>query len=78
MKRVTSTLAKDFVSKLCVCTRKGIVKPGVELLFFNQVDFVMSFCYLGDRLNASGGSKAAVTARTRIGLIKLRECGKLI
>ena len=25
------------------------------------------FCYLGDRLNASGGCEAAVTARVRIG-----------
>ena len=32
-----------------------------------------SFYYLGDRLNASGGSEAAVTARTRIGWIKFRE-----
>ena len=34
-----------------------------------------SFRYLGDRLNASGESEAAVTARTRIGWIKFRECG---
>ena len=37
-----------------------------------------SFCYLGDRLNASVGSKAAVTARTRIGWIKFRESGELL
>ena len=34
-----------------------------------------SFCYLGDRLNASSGTEAAVTARTRIGWIQFRECG---
>ena len=28
-----------------------------------------------NRLKASGGSKAAATARTRIGWIKFRECG---
>ena len=28
-----------------------------ELSFFDQVDHVKSFCYLGDRLNASGGSE---------------------
>ena len=33
---------------------------------------------MGDRLNASSGSEAAVTARTRIGWIKFRECGKLL
>ena len=67
MKRVNSTLAKDFVCELCVDTKEGIVEPGEEMVFFDQVDFVKSFCYLGDRLNASCGSEAAVTARTRIG-----------
>ena len=37
-----------------------------------------SFCYLGDILNASGGSEAGVTARTQIGWIKFRECGELL
>ena len=37
-----------------------------------------SFCYLGDRLNASGRSEAAVTARTRIGWIKFGEYGELL
>ena len=37
-----------------------------------------SFCYLGDRLNASGGSEAVVTARTRIEWIKFGECGELL
>ena len=67
-----------FVCKLCVYTKEGIVEPGEELSFFDQVDFVKSFCYLGDRLNASGRSEAAVTARTRIGWIKFRECGELL
>ena len=34
-----------------------------------------SFCYLEDRLNASGGGEAAMTARTRIGWIKLKNAG---
>ena len=46
---------------------EGIVEPGEEISFFDQVDFVKSFCYLGDVLKASGGSEAAATARTRIG-----------
>ena len=69
-----STLAKGFICKLCVDTKE----PGEEISFFDQVDFVKSFCYLGDRLNASGGSEAAVTARTRIAWIKFRECGELL
>ena len=66
MKKVTSALAKGFVCELCVYTMEGIVKPDEELSFSDQVEFVKSFCYLGDRLNASGGSKAAVTARMKI------------
>ena len=52
------------------------MEPGEEISFFDQVDFVKGFYYLGDRLNASGGSEAAVTARTRIGWIKFRKCGE--
>ena len=40
MKRVTSTLAKCFACELCVYTKEGIVEPGEELSFFDQVDFV--------------------------------------
>ena len=47
------------------------------MIFFHQVDFVTSFCYLGDGLNTSGGSEAAVTARARIGWIKFRESWEL-
>ena len=78
MKRVALALAKGFVCELCVYTKKGIVEPSEDLSFFDQVDFIKSFCYLGDRLNASGGSEAAVTPRTRIGWIKLRICGELL
>ena len=67
MKRVTSTLAKSFACKLCVDTKEGIVEPDKEISFFDQVDFVKRFCYLGDRLNASHGSEATVTTRTRSG-----------
>ena len=77
MKRVTSTLAKDFVCELCADTKERIEEPGEEI-FCYQVDFVNSFCYLGNRLNASGRSEAAVTARTRIEWIKFRECEKLL
>ena len=36
------------------------------------------FCYLGDRLNASGGCETAVTSRVRIGWMKFRACGELL
>ena len=35
-------------------------------------------CYLGDRVNASGGCEAAVIARARIGWVKFSECGELL
>ena len=36
------------------------------------------YCYLGDRLNVSGGCEGAVTARVRIGWVRFRECGELL
>ena len=77
MKRVTSTLAKDFVCELRVYTKEEIVEPGGRIIIY-RVDFVKSFCYLGDRLNASGGSEVAVTVRMRIGWIKFREFEELL
>ena len=44
----------------------------------NEVETVNGFCYLGDRLNASGGCEVAVTARVRINWVGFRECGKLL
>ena len=78
MKRVTSTLAKDFVCELCFDAEERMVEPGEEISFFDQVDFVKSFCYLRDRLNASCGSEEVITARTRIGWIKFREYRELL
>ena len=42
----------------------------------DEVETVKGFCYI--RLNASGGCEAAVTARTRMGFKKLRECGEIL
>ena len=36
------------------------------------------FCYFGDRVNASGGCEAAVTARARIGWVKFKESRELL
>ena len=44
----------------------------------DEVETVKRFCYLGDRLNASGGCETAVTSRVRIGWMKFRECGELL
>ena len=39
---------------------------------------VREFTYHGDRVNAGGGCEAAVTARTRCGWVKHRECSELL
>ena len=44
----------------------------------DDVETVREFTYLGDRVSAGGGCEAAVTARTRCGWVKLRECGELL
>ena len=53
----------------CVCskcegTMKGMVNSIEKLC--DEVETVSGFCYLGDKLNASGGCEVAVTARVRI------------
>ena len=60
----------------CKKQADGLVEPVEELC--EEVETVRGFCYLGDRVNASGGCEAAVTARTRIGWVKFRECGELL
>ena len=44
----------------------------------DEVERVMDFIYLGDRVSAGGGCEAAVTGRTRYGWVKFRECGELL
>ena len=42
------------------------------------METVWEFTYLGDRVSAGGGYEAAVTARTKCGLVKFRLCGELL
>ena len=65
MKRVTARLAMHFVCSNC----KGIMEGTVDSIkkLCDEVEIGNGFCYLGDRLNSSGGCEAAVTARVRIG-----------
>ena len=44
----------------------------------NEAETVNGFCYLGDRLNASGGCEVAVTARVRIGWVRFRKFEELL
>ena len=76
MKKVTCSSTKHFVCRRCTDVAHGTEEP-VEVLC-NEVKTVKGFCYLGDRLNASGGCETAVTSRVRIGWMKFRECGELL
>ena len=76
VKRAATSLAKEFVCKKCSNFSGGAVEP-VELLS-GEVETVKRFCYLGNRINASGGCEAAVTSRVRMGWLKFRECGELL
>ena len=75
MKRVTQSLARDFV---CAGCKKGGGQIEVKEQLCDEVETVEEFCYLGDRFSASGGCEAAVTARARCGWVKFRECGELL
>mgnify|MGYP001792919447 CR=1 FL=1 len=64
-------LGRDFVCGRCNQVDDGLVEPVKELC--EVVETVRSYCYLGNRVNASGGCQAAVTARTRIGWVKKKR-----
>ena len=76
IKRVTAELAMHFVCSKCQAIMEEIV-DSIEKLC-DEVETVNGFCYLGDRLNSSGGYEAAVTARIRIGWVRFRKCGELL
>ena len=44
----------------------------------DDVETETEFSYLGDRINLGGGCVAAVTSRTRLGWVNLRECQDFI
>ena len=76
IKGVTARLAMHFVCSRCREIMEGSV-DSIEKLC-NEVETVYGFCYLGDRLNASGSCEATVTAKVRIGWVRFRERGELL
>ena len=73
MKKVTCSSARHFVCRRCTYVGGGTKKP-VEVLC-DEVETVKRFCYIGYRLNISGGCETAVTSRVKIGWMTFRECG---
>ena len=76
IKRVTARLAMHFVCLKCRGKMEGIV-DSIEKSC-DEVETVNGFCYLADRLNASCGCEAAVTAIIRIGWVRFRESRELL
>ena len=76
IKKPTDRLAMHFVCLECREIMEGTVDSIKKLC--DEVETVNGFCYLGDRLNATGGCEAPVTARVRIGWVRFRECGELL
>ena len=74
--RATAKLAMHFVCLKCKEIMEGSVNSIEKLR--DEVETVNGFCYLRERLNASGGCEAAVTARVRIGWVRFRKCGELL
>ena len=61
----------------CHKVTNGVGEVQQEMMC-DEMETVKGFCYRDDRLNASGGCETAVTARTRLGLKKFRECGEIL
>ena len=76
MKKVTCSSARHIVCRRCEDVGDGTEEP-VKVLG-DEVVTVKGCCYLGDRLNASGGCESAVTSRVRIGWMKFIKCGELL
>ena len=58
---------------------KGILEAvDQEEKICGEVDTVMEFTYLGDRVSAGGGCEAAVTVRTRCVWVKFRQCSEFL
>ena len=51
---------------------------GPDKILCDGVETVSNFSCLGDRLNATVACETAVTARTRIGWMKFRECSEIL
>ena len=61
-----------------ICLKRKVIMEGTvdsTKKLCDEVETVNGFCYLGNRLKASGGCEAAVTATVKIGWVRFRKCG---
>ena len=75
IKRVTNRLVIKFKCRKCKGSQKNVEDQKETLP--NDMEAVTDFSYLGDRINSVGGCEVAVTSRTRLGWIRLRDCQDL-
>ena len=73
---VTQKFSRNFTYRKCDGNIGEAVEQEEQLC--DKVETVREFTYLCDSVRAGGGCEAAVTARTRCGWVKLRECGELL
>ena len=73
----TSSAVRLFVCSKCDKATNGAGEVQQEVMC-DAMETVKGFCYLNDRLNASGGCEAAVTAKTRLAWKKLKECREIL
>ena len=73
---MASKLSKNFTCR----KYEGNIGEAVEQeeMLCDEVETVMEFTYLGDRVSEGGGYEAAVTSRAICGWVELRECGELL
>ena len=72
-----SKCGKIFVCSKCEKATNGAGEVQQEVMS-DKVETVKRLCYFGNRLHACGECEAAVTARTRVGWKKFRECGEIM
>ena len=75
-KKVSVYVNKNFVRKKCRSVVNNF-KGSADEKLCDGVETVSKFTYLGDRY-ATGGCETAVTARSRIGWMKFRECSEIL
>ena len=75
--KVTPSVARFFVCSKCEKATNGAREVQQKVLC-DEVKTVKVFCYLNNRLNASRGCEAGVTARTRVGWKKFRQCDEIL
>ena len=76
MKRVTPKFSRNVACRKCERNIGEAVEQEEKLC--DEVESVSEFTYVGDRVSAGGGCEAAVTARTRCGWVRFRECSELL